>query len=103
MHGFDKGGPSQSTEAISFLIYNNGMGGGKFGFQSANAFVFFVMIVAFYVAQMIKGLKENALYQLEGSEKVISGAALMYGGYSFEPLFGNYPGTKLHFAETLHV
>ena len=26
-----KGGPAQSTESISFLIYNNGMGGGQFG------------------------------------------------------------------------
>ena len=32
-----KGGPAQSTESISFLIYNNGMAGGQFGFQSANA------------------------------------------------------------------
>lgn len=47
-----KGGPSQSTESISFLIYNNGMGGGQFGFQSANAFVFFVVIVAISVMQM---------------------------------------------------
>ena len=47
-----KGGPSQSTESISFLIYNNGMGGGQFGFQSANAFVFFVAIVAISVMQM---------------------------------------------------
>lgn len=30
-----KGGPSQSTESISYLIYNNGMSGGQFGFQSA--------------------------------------------------------------------
>lgn len=47
-----KGGPSQSTESISYLIYNNGMSGGQFGFQSANAFVFFVMIVAISVFQM---------------------------------------------------
>ena len=47
-----KGGPAQSTESISFLIYNNGMAGGQFGFQSANAVVFFVMIVAISVAQM---------------------------------------------------
>lgn len=47
-----KGGPSQSTESISFLIYNNGMSGGQFGFQSANAFVFFVVIVAISVMQM---------------------------------------------------
>ncbi len=47
-----KGGPSQSTESISYLIYNNGMAGGQFGFQSANAVVFFIVIVAISVAQM---------------------------------------------------
>lgn len=47
-----KGGPAQSTESISFLIYNNGMAGGQFGFQSANAVVFFIMIVVISVAQM---------------------------------------------------
>lgn len=47
-----KGGPAQSTESISYLIYNNGMSGGQFGFQSANAVVFFVLIVALSVAQM---------------------------------------------------
>ena len=47
-----KGGPSQSTESISYLIYNNGMSGGQFGFQSANAFVFFVVIVIVSVLQM---------------------------------------------------
>ena len=40
-----KGGPSQSTESISYLIYQNGINGGQFGFQSANAVVFFVVIV----------------------------------------------------------
>lgn len=47
-----KGGPSQSTESISYLIYNNGMSGGQFGFQSANAVVFFIVIVCVSVAQM---------------------------------------------------
>ncbi len=47
-----KGGPAQSTESISYLIYNNGMAGGQFGFQSANAVVFFIMIVVISVAQM---------------------------------------------------
>ncbi|HIQ95404.1 MAG TPA: sugar ABC transporter permease [Candidatus Limivivens merdigallinarum] len=47
-----KGGPSQSTESISYLIYNNGMAGGQFGFQSANAFVFFIVIVTVSVLQM---------------------------------------------------
>lgn len=57
-----KGGPSQSTESISYLIYNNGMSGGQFGFQSANAFVFFVVIVVISVAQtMITNRKEEQL------------------------------------------
>ena len=47
-----KGGPAQSTESISFLIYNNGMAGGQFGFQSANAVLFFVIIVASSVAKL---------------------------------------------------
>lgn len=47
-----KGGPSQSTESISYLIYNNGMSGGQFGFQSANAFVFFLVIVIISFLQM---------------------------------------------------
>lgn len=47
-----KGGPAQSTESISYLIYNNGMSGGQFGFQSANAVIFFIVIVVISVAQM---------------------------------------------------
>ena len=47
-----KGGPAQSTESISFLIYNNGMGGGQFGFQSANAVIFFIVIVVISVLQL---------------------------------------------------
>lgn len=39
------GGPAQSTESISFLIYNNGLSGGQFGFQCANAIIFFIVIV----------------------------------------------------------
>lgn len=57
-----KGGPSQSTESISYLIYNNGMSGGQFGFQSANAFVFFVLIVVVSYLQMkFFGGKEEQL------------------------------------------
>lgn len=47
-----KGGPAQSTESISYLIYNNGMAGGQFGFQSANAVIFFIVIVTISVLQM---------------------------------------------------
>ncbi len=57
-----KGGPAQSTESISYLIYNNGMSGGQFGFQSANAVIFFIVIVAISVTQMvISSRKEEQL------------------------------------------
>lgn len=57
-----KGGPAQSTESISYLIYQNGMSGGQFGFQSANAVIFFLVIVAISVTQMtVLGKKEEQL------------------------------------------
>lgn len=57
-----KGGPAQSTESISYLIYKNGMDGGQFGFQSANAVVFFIVIVTFSVIQMkLTSKKEEQL------------------------------------------
>lgn len=57
-----KGGPAQSTESISYLIYKNGMDGGQFGFQSANAVIFFIVIVAFAIVQMkMTGKKEEQL------------------------------------------
>lgn len=57
-----KGGPAQSTESISYLIYKNGMDGGQFGFQSANAVIFFIVIVAISVFQMnFLGKKEEQL------------------------------------------
>lgn len=57
-----KGGPAQSTESISYLIYNNGMSGGQFGFQSANAVIFFIVIVVISVTQMtVTGKKEEQL------------------------------------------
>lgn len=57
-----QGGPAQSTESISYLIYNNGMKGGSFGYQSANAVIFFIVIVAISAAQMsISSRKEEQL------------------------------------------
>lgn len=57
-----KGGPAQSTESISYLIYNNGMDGGQFGFQSANAVIFFIVIVTLSVIQMtVSSKKEEQL------------------------------------------
>ena len=54
-----QGGPSQSTESISYLIYNNGVSGGQFGFQSANAVIFFIVIVAISAAQMSASSKKD--------------------------------------------
>lgn len=45
----------------------------------------------------LKGLKENWNYRLENTDLVVSGAALMHGGYVFETLSGNYPAVQLHF------
>ena len=57
-----KGGPAQSTESISYLIYNNGMSGGQFGFQSANAVIFFIVIVIISAVQLtITGKTEEQL------------------------------------------
>lgn len=57
-----KGGPAQSTESISYLIYNNGMGGGQFGFQSANAVIFFLVVVLISAFQLgVLGKKEEQL------------------------------------------
>ncbi|MCI9456669.1 MAG: sugar ABC transporter permease [Oscillospiraceae bacterium] len=57
-----RGGPAQSTESISYLIYRNGMDGGQFGFQSANAVLFFIVIVAISVFQMtVMNKKEEQL------------------------------------------
>lgn len=56
------GGPAQSTESISFLIYKNGLDGGQFGFQCANAVIFFIVIVLFSVVQQqITSKKEEQL------------------------------------------
>ena len=57
-----KGGPAQSTESISYLIYQNGMSGGQFGFQSANAVIFFIIIVGISLFQMtVLNKKEEQL------------------------------------------
>ena len=57
-----QGGPAQSTESISYLIYNNGMKGGSFGYQSANAVIFFIVIVVISAVQMsISSRKEEQL------------------------------------------
>ena len=45
----------------------------------------------------LRGLIPEARYRLEGTERICTGAALMYGGYSFPPVWGDYPAHQLHF------
>lgn len=46
------GGPGQSTESISLLIYRGGFEGGQFSYQLANAVIYFIVIVAISVFQL---------------------------------------------------
>jgi raffinose/stachyose/melibiose transport system permease protein len=39
------GGPGTSTESISLVIYRGGFQGGEFAYQTANAVMYFVIIV----------------------------------------------------------
>ncbi len=52
----------------------------------------------------LRGLDETAEYRIEGTELVISGAALMYGGYVLQDIVevndasrGSYPAYQIHF------
>ncbi len=64
-----QGGPAQSTESISYLIYKNGMSGGQFGFQSANAVLFFIVIVAISVFQLRFTNKKGGTVVMEKGRK----------------------------------
>lgn len=46
------GGPGQSTESISLLIYRGGFEGGQFSYQLANAVIYFIVIVTISVFQL---------------------------------------------------
>lgn len=46
------GGPGTTTESISLLIYRGGFQGGQYAYQSANAVVFFIIIVAISLFQI---------------------------------------------------
>lgn len=50
--GLTGGGPGTSTESIALLIYTGGLGGGQFAYQSANAVIYFIVIVAISVLQL---------------------------------------------------
>jgi alpha-galactosidase len=44
----------------------------------------------------LKGLDPERLYRAEETGETVSGAALMYGGYSYMPLSGDYPAVLTH-------
>ncbi|GAB2699228.1 carbohydrate ABC transporter permease [Paenibacillus thermoaerophilus] len=46
------GGPGKATMSISYLIYTDGFQGGSFAYQSANAVVYFIIIVFISVIQL---------------------------------------------------
>lgn len=45
----------------------------------------------------LKGLDEEGIYQEEGTQKTYLGSALMYGGYTFPWVTGDYPAMQVHF------
>ena len=47
----------------------------------------------------LKGLREDAVYMIDRTGLCASGAALMYGGCSFDIPEGDYPCTQLHLTE----
>lgn len=46
------GGPGTATTSVSLLIYTGGLEGGEYAYQTANAVVYFLVIVAVSVFQM---------------------------------------------------
>lgn len=56
------GGPGYATESISVLIYRGGFEGGQFGYQSANAVMYFIVIVVLSIIQL-KFLQKREVQQ----------------------------------------
>lgn len=46
------GGPGRATESISLLIYRGGFAGGEFAYQTANAVIYFIVILVISVFQI---------------------------------------------------
>lgn len=46
------GGPGTATQSISYLIYKSGFSGGQFGYQSANAVIYFLVIALLSAFQL---------------------------------------------------
>ena len=46
------GGPGNATQSISYVIYHFGFSGGNFAYQSANAVIYFIVVVSISLFQM---------------------------------------------------
>lgn len=46
------GGPNSSTETVSYLIFNNGLTGGEYAYQTANAVIFFLVLLVIAAIQL---------------------------------------------------
>ena len=46
------GGPGRATEAIALVIYRGGFQGGQFAYQSANAIIYFIIILLVSIFQL---------------------------------------------------
>ena len=46
------GGPGRATEAIALVIYRGGFQGGQFAYQSANAIIYFIIILLISIFQL---------------------------------------------------
>lgn len=46
------GGPGKATQSISLLIYTGGFQGGEFAYQSANAVIYFIVIMIVSIVQI---------------------------------------------------
>ncbi|RYG91769.1 sugar ABC transporter permease [Loktanella sp. IMCC34160] len=54
------GGPGRATESISIVIYRGGFEGGQFAYQSANAVIYFIVILVLSIVQLrALKLREN--------------------------------------------
>lgn len=47
-----QGGPAKATMSISYLIFTDGFQGGSFSYQSANAVIYFIVIVVISIIQL---------------------------------------------------
>ena len=47
-----QGGPGMATQSISYLIYKAGFSGGEFGYQSANAVMYFILLGVLAIIQL---------------------------------------------------